>query len=166
MANVASSFTSALPNCILPLVMGLVHIALDLRSSDDMYKTHDPLENTKRSGWYAWRYNFSHGIIYNYGPEKSCHYYYYNLKHQILKAYLSLVYNYSICLYVYAETTLLKITDHHLKGQPHKSPVNLRPSTPRPAPPLPRKVYCYHYIEQSYVTCTLPADTRRWINIG
>ena len=39
------------------------------------------------------------------------------ITHQILKTYLLLVHNYSICLQVYAETTLLKITDHHLKGQ-------------------------------------------------
>ena len=32
MAKVVSSFTSALPNCILLRVMGLVHIALDLRA--------------------------------------------------------------------------------------------------------------------------------------
>ena len=43
MAKVVSSFTSALPNCILPRVMGLVHIALDMRSSVDMYKTHQSL---------------------------------------------------------------------------------------------------------------------------
>ena len=74
------------------------------------------------------------------------------LIHQILKTYFWLVYNYSICLglHVYSETTLLKITDHDLKGQPHKSPVNLWP--PAPPPPLPRKVYCYQHIEQ----CTSP----------
>ena len=33
-------------------------------------------------------------------------------------------------------------------------------------PPLPRKVYCYQHIEQSYVTCTSPADTRGGINVG
>ena len=43
MAKVVSSFTSALPNCILPRVMVLVHIALDMRSSVDMYKTHQSL---------------------------------------------------------------------------------------------------------------------------
>ena len=48
MAKVVSSFTSALSNCILPRVMGLVHIALDLRSSGDMYKTHHPLEKIQQ----------------------------------------------------------------------------------------------------------------------
>ena len=30
------------------------------------YNTHDPLENTTRSGWYVGWYNFSHGIISKY----------------------------------------------------------------------------------------------------
>ena len=44
MAKVVSCRLSARPSCI----------------------AHDPLDNKTRSGWYAGRYNFSHGIIYKY----------------------------------------------------------------------------------------------------
>ena len=49
-----------------------------------------------------------------YRPEKSWHYYYYNLS---IKSWKHLLFVFNTA-YVYAETTLLNITDHHLRCQP------------------------------------------------
>ena len=64
MAKVLSSRTSALPYCILPRVMGLVSCITLRHAVLRRCKTHEPLENTTWSGWYAGRYNFIHGIFY------------------------------------------------------------------------------------------------------